>query len=252
MRTALCITGHFREFDHVWPSLRKHIIERFNPDIFALSWSDSFGLYQHKLDQRDPSFALGYDPKSPQVPPGYIEDVQRRMNPIVLRVVDPIKLTALLDYLIKKYAKVESLYDFHRPRSKYQMMWARSQCMALKREYEAKQGFTYDRVIYTRWDILHENTIPDAAFTDERLVIPRTYTYNGPGDIWLSGSSWQLDAFGNMLDDIDTVMKTAGFHTNPHEWLRDQLAYYQIETVMMPIPVSIFNRPYYIAPEPEK
>ena len=62
MKVALCLTGHFRTFDYVFPYLKKNILDVYNPDVFGFVWSDSLGYYLHPHDTYDPRFKYGYDP----------------------------------------------------------------------------------------------------------------------------------------------------------------------------------------------
>ena len=61
---ALCISGHFRNFEITWPSLKQYVIDIYKPDIFAHAWNDTFGNFMHKKDTSHISHTLGYDPNS--------------------------------------------------------------------------------------------------------------------------------------------------------------------------------------------
>jgi len=241
-RVALCISGHFRDFEVAWPSLKRHVIDVYKPDVFAHAWSDSFGSFLHKKDRNHPSFRLGYDPNSQAVPKHYIDMVARRLNPKALVTQDPDSIAQAVDDLLEANKQYEPDWEWHRSRPKYQMMHGRTQCIKLKQRYEQGHGFRYDRVIFTRWDIVHEEPLPAWAMSDHRVLIPARYSYVGPADIWAVGSSQQMDSYGSMLDQYDEVKKTPGFCSDPHLWLRDHLDHNKVEYMICGIPVMIANR----------
>lgn len=241
-RIALCISGHFRDFEVAWPSLKKHVIDVYDPDVFAHAWNDSFGHFMHAKDKHHPSFDLGYDPSSKQVPSNYANSVAARLQPKAFKLQDPTTIKQLVDQLAEANKPFESSWEWHRPRPKYQMIYGKTQAIKLKRQYEQLHGFKYDRVIYTRWDIVHEAALPSWAVADYRLLIPSRYSYVGPADIWASGSSEQLDIYGDMLDQLPDVRQTPDFCTDPHLWLNSHLIYNRVDFVLCDVPVMIANR----------
>lgn len=42
MKVALCISGMSRSFKKTYPSVLKHVIERYNPDVFISTWKPTF------------------------------------------------------------------------------------------------------------------------------------------------------------------------------------------------------------------
>jgi hypothetical protein len=243
-KIALCLTGHFRNFEIAWPYLKKHVIDPYQPDVFGFAWGDTFGNFMHAKDKDHPSYTLGYDPASQDIPRDYAESVAKRLHPKVLEVFDPTSINPLLDELIAKHKDVEPDWEWHRPRSKYQMLYGRAHCNNLRLEYEKLRGASYDKIIFTRWDIIHEDPLPQWCLWDTRLILPRRYAYNGPSDIWAVGTSSQVNAYADMLSSYDAVKQTPNFVSNPHLWLRDALAYSNVEWILCNIPVMIANRPF--------
>lgn len=241
-RIALCISGHFRDFEVAWPSLKKHVIDVYEPDVFAHAWSDTFGHFMHTRDRHHPSFDLGYDPNSNPVSSSYANSVATRLQPKAFKMQDPASIKLLVDRLLSDNKQVEPDWEWHRPRPKYQMIYGRTQSIKLKQQYERSHDFRYDRVIFTRWDIVHESSLPVWAMYDQRLLIPTRYSYVGPADVWASGSSDQLDTYGSMLDQLPDVRQTPGFSADPHLWLNSHLVHNNIDFVLCDIPVMIANR----------
>lgn len=244
-RVALCISGHFREFEIAWPYLKRNLIDVCQPDVFAFAWSDSFGRHLHKHDKTHASHTLGYDPLSPPVPDHYIDSVCRRLNPRRFAVRDSLDFYPLFDQLIEDNRDVEPTgWDWHRPRAKFQMLYARQEVCRLKQAHEQSCGFVYDRVIYTRWDIVHEEQIPSWAFYDPRVLMPYRYAYLGPSDIWAAGNSRDMDIWCSLLEHLPEIKTREGFTTHQHLWIKDQLNHFGIDYLLTGIPVQIANRPF--------
>lgn len=242
---ALCLTGHFRNFEIAWPYLKRHVIDPYQPDVFGFAWGDTFGDFMHARDKSHASFRLGYDPSSAQIDPSYAETVVKRLVPKSMEIHDPREIDLLLEGLVDRHRDVEPDWEWHRPKSKYQMMYGRARCNQLRQEYEAAMGISYEKIIFTRWDIVHENALPTWTTWDTRLLLPMRYAYGGgPSDIWAVGTGTQIDCFANLLDNIDTLKQTPGFKSDPHHWLRDNLAHTNTEWLLCDIPVMIANRPF--------
>jgi hypothetical protein len=245
MRTALCLTGHLRKFELVWPSLRRHVVDRWQPDIFGFTWTDSFGEYMHRFsDAKHASQYLGYDPGSPPVPLDMPAGIARMIGARAVATRDGRHMAGDVDQLLRDYAQFERAWPYHRPRGKYQMMLGRRECVRLKQAQEQAQGWTYDRVIFSRWDVAYDLALPDDIMQRPELVMPWRYSYDGPCDIWAVGNSAQIDAYAGMIDALPAVCQTAGFTTHPHQWLRDNLNHHCVAWSQDHIKVSIFNRPY--------
>ena len=245
-RTALCLTGHLRNFFAVWPSLESNLIRLLEPDVFAFTWSDTTGMFMHIEDMTHPSYKLGYDPNSPPIPPGYIDEVKKVLKPKKMQVSDPAEFKDLIDDLTVRHRDVEPEWIYHRAKPKFQMVLGRMLCMHLKRAHEMQHGFIYDQVIFTRWDVEHCKPMHICMSDDDlndNIIVPNVYSYEGLSDIWAAGPSKMMDVYGNILPCLDLVKSTPGFHTNPHQWLESHLRYYGIKYLIKPIPVAIHNRP---------
>jgi hypothetical protein len=238
-RTALILTGHARTFDSVWNNLKNHIIDVLNPDIFGFMWSDTFGFYKHVYDTEHPTSKLGYDPSSPALPDEFIRSVINRLQPTKFQLMDPNDISDELDYLTNKHSDVRSPWIYHRERPKYQSYWSRTAAWRLKRQYEKQEGFIYDRVILSRWDVDQTGPIDFQSYPMDRLVLPSAYTYGALCDFWVMGPSPLMDIFCNALTTIDLTKKTPGFHTNPHEWTKSHLDYYKVPYTIADIPIEL-------------
>lgn len=242
MRVALCLSGHFRNFDSHWHLLKKNVIDIHKPDVFGFAWSESFGMFMHVFDKNHPSWNLGYNPNSTALPKEYPATVASKLNPKILRTLDQNTLNNHFEQMAEQYKPWKHCWEWTRPKSTFQMLYAKQQCIYLKQHYERVHEFKYDKVIFTRWDVVHEATIPQAALESNNLVIPTKYSYYGPCDVWGIGSSEQIDVFASLYDCINEVMHVPGFTTHSHQWLHNQLTYYGVPYEAMEVPISLCNR----------
>jgi hypothetical protein len=241
---ALCISGHFRDFEIAWPYLRRNLLDDYQPDIFGMAWSDSMGHATHARDKSDPNFEIGYDPAHAPVTDRYIDSVCQRLNPRMLKMLDPASMRDRFARLCDEHRNLEPEYWLHRSIAKYQMLTAREVVINIKQDYERANGFVYDRVIYTRWDIVHEQRLANWILTDPRIIMSNRYTYGGPSDQWASGSSAQMDIWCSLLKHLPEVKHRPDFKTHPHTWIKDQLDHFGIEYILCDLPIMIANRPF--------
>lgn len=244
-RVALCLVGHLRDWDAVWPSLKENVIDVLQPDIFGFTWSDSLGYFMHVFDRSHPSFQVGFDPASPTVPQDLIDRIHDRLKPKMFQIMNSEDIKEYLDELAVKYKDCEPDWIFHRARPKFQMMFNRMSCIKLKRQYEKENNIVYDRVIFTRWDVHHAEPIDTyiKKYVNNKIIIPNKYTYGGLCDIWCMGPSHYIDIYANLLPALDIVKNIKGFHTNPHQWLKWHLEYYNVPYMIDNLNIGIWNRP---------
>lgn len=244
-RTALCLIGHLRDWDAVWPSLKENVIDPLQPDIFGFTWSDSLGFHMHVHDRSHPSFSIGYDPNSPAIPPDLIDRIHDRLKPKVLQIMDPAEVKDFLDETTIRHRDCEPDWIFHRARPKFQMAYTKMAGIKLKRQYEKENNLIYDRVIFTRWDWHHAEPLTKYIdmYPNDKVLIPNKYTYGGDCDMWAMGPSHLMDMYANILPTLDMVKTIPGFHTNPHHWMRWHFQYYDIPYIVADLNMGIWNRP---------
>lgn len=243
--TALVLTGHLRTFDRAWPSMKKHVIDPYEPDVFGFIWSESMGLHKHVPDVNDPSFALGYDPNSGGIPQDYIDHVRESVRPKSLALLDQNQVISEIDQMVDDYASCEPderLLLPLSPRAKFCMVYSKQKALYLKKQYEKDMGFIYDRVILARWDVAPHSAIDLDAFPTDTVVIPKEYSFGGFCDVWAQGPSAMIDRTGDLLRTLPILRaRIDGFTTHQHRWLQDQLNYYQVPHIIANLPIRIYR-----------
>ncbi len=108
MKLALCLSGHLRTFDQVFQNLKENVLDRYNPDVFLHTWTDSFGHYMHPRDQNHPAFKAGYDTNSDAPTKEYLESVISRLQPKLYKFEDQSIYTEYFTGLGQRYWRYRS------------------------------------------------------------------------------------------------------------------------------------------------
>lgn len=190
MRTALLLSGHFREILFCFPSIKEKIIDEFNPDVFISSWN-----------------------------PG--DDFSRSMPAYTFKLKDTANITEVVDMFKPKFIKSEDFNSEFMSKIKSQAleldiygpmtgemnpvsvfsMWYKIQsALKLMVDYEELVGEKYDLVIKGRFDINIHN--PIITNNDPNIIsIPPGYDWKGGiNDIFAYGGREAMIHYCNMYD----------------------------------------------------
>ena len=221
MRVALLLHGHFRCWDRVWDGLKDNLIDHWQPDVFGFAWNDSMGNYLAPLHTQHPELHPGYSLDSGPVSAEYIENVKRQLSPKSLILENYMDHDANHQAMIDSWRWVTTYLDVaaggHRPKGCLGMNWARSRVIKAKREYEQLQGWKYDWVIVTRWDVYNTRPITFHDLDDSMLNAAGGRNWH-PWDYWTAGPSDQIDAWGEQWDGMQELMDAGKFNSSPHQW----------------------------------
>lgn len=225
MKVALCLYGHFRCFAQCLPNLLANIIQPYQPDIFAMAWMDSFGHYLHPPDTDNPKSHPGFVVDNNSVQADYLTQVLNVLNPVDIHLDHYFLHDSTFAEMINRLQDYHHPWPHHRPKGTLSLNYIRKIVISMKRKQEEKQGFQYDRVICTRWDIEHPVYIDLTQHDPNLLVLPNSHGPNVTGDIWASGSSDLIDIWGQQFDGIQQLVNNGTFSLGPHEWMKSWLAY---------------------------
>lgn len=220
MKVAVVFHGHFRCFDRTWPTIKTHLIDRVNPDIFAFAWTDSMGYYLDPFQTPDhenhPGFVIG-EPVSDE----YIDEVKSRLNPKVFITDHYSNHDAYYQSLVDSWRYTTTYLHVpvgcHRPKGVLGLVWSRSQIIKAMSEYERTHNFKYDLVIVTRYDIKHNYPI-DISCLNPEIVNASGPADRHPWDYWTAGPSDLIGLWGQQWDGMQEMIDLGLFNTNPHRW----------------------------------
>lgn len=221
MKTALCLYGHFRCFDECWPEMRDNLISRNGiEDIFAVSWSDSMGYFQHPEASPDPLAHPGYDVSSMAPSNKYINSILDRLRPKAYAFHDYRDQDAQFSRIVEDLREWHHPSIHHRPKGTLGQVWSRCASIALKKNREMETGTVYDRVVVTRWDIAHPIPIDLDALDPYSMNMDGMYGPDVISDAWACGPSHLVDLWGQQFACMHELVSRGTMNLGPHEWLK--------------------------------
>jgi hypothetical protein len=187
MKTALILSGQFREAKYCYKGFKENILDIYNPDVFISTWIDSsnitpagwFGNYQ-KDDCTLPEIIQMYNPKSIELSTFDDENYQTFK-----------KISEKLDSKITHETKTVNVNA---------MWYKRHRANLLKKQFEDINNFKYDLVISTRFDL---EILEPLSFQLEgdNLLIPIGFDWcNGLNDLFALGNSNVMNEYFDVFN----------------------------------------------------
>lgn len=223
MKVALCIAGQMRGYLEAYPSVKKHIIDVFDPDIFIHTWDDlgsSNNLHRrtlpfpmahylpNKLVHDKPYFSSLFTNFAAEL------DSQSKISETELRNIYEPK-----SCVVEKSPSLEESDDFfgftvpkkmieRQPKS----IWSRNlyykiyECNKLKTDFEKKNNFKYDLVIRLRPDLsigeIISNKIENNTLYFRYNTIDTSYQVS---DQYFYADSSTMDKVCNIYKHIENI-----------------------------------------------
>lgn len=209
MRTALCLSGQLRTFNLCYPSLKKHILDIYFPDIFIHTWNTQGNVSLKRNNKEDTTtHKENID----------VEQLISLLNP-KLMTISPYH-NNMFDSL-NNVSKPKKLYGiYHENKGMIPMFYSIHQCNELKKQYEKKHNKTYDMVIRCRPDLEYLNYIPQHIINSykknkETIFIP---SWNLKSDIsyndhFAIGSSKNMDIYCDCWNHLQKMWDNYSYKT---------------------------------------
>lgn len=161
VKTAVCISGHLRNYKKTFPTILENLIKRFKADLFIHTWDDMG--FQEEVSPR----TVGPKPKHDGSkisekelveyfsPKSYIlENNSKFLNNFEQGEED------FFLYAVGHGSEEVGFLGSAEPKYVMSQLFSIYQSNELKKEYEMKMGFEYDLVIKIRMDYSLSNSIP--------------------------------------------------------------------------------------------
>lgn len=229
MRVALCLYGHFRCFDECWPNLHRYLLEPNGiSDVFASSWTDSMGFFEHPESSTNPLGHPGYDTSSGRPSAEYLDSIRTRLVPMDTSFRDYQELDTVFSGMVNDLSTWHHPSKHHRPKGTLGQVWGRCTSIGLKALHERRHGFTYDRVVVTRWDIDYTVPIVLGNLMEDRITMDGMYGPEIISDAWACGPSELVDRWGQQFSGMGELINRGTMNLGPHEWLRAHFDHWSI------------------------
>lgn len=131
LRVAVCLSGFLRTWEQTLPALKKHLIERYNADVFIYAPNTAGLKADRPISEEELHAAFGENLKS-----------------VTLWNYDSARFSSQVRNL-----NIPPEVNGRDPMRTFSALFHVQKANDLKREYEEKQGFQYDFVIKTRADL---------------------------------------------------------------------------------------------------
>lgn len=196
MRTALLISGQFRNVSDYFLQSKQNILDVYNPDIFISCWNPTetiFGTVPFSTRNIQDTLSVSdiisiYEPKSI-----LSEDFN---SPKIKNIIN--RANSLGDFSIKNGEISFS--------SVFCMWYKIGSALSLLTDYERETGIRYDRIIKSRFDLLF-NEVPE--FNPDPMVIriPKGYDWrSGINDVFAMGGRDAMVHYCSLYSKIETYI----------------------------------------------
>jgi hypothetical protein len=195
MKIAVCLSGHLRRFEHTFPSLEKHLLKKYDCDIFIHTW-DKLG-YQSRF-------------KTDAI----INETEQKLE-LINNIYKPVKMVIeSSDYMMT--LKQESIsYAPHLinepkpPHHMASMFYKIFACNEIRKYYQLENMIHYDWIIRCRSDLLFHGDVTIPSFDiDNKIFIPKsTFHPQWYNDQFAIASSNNMDVYAASYFDIPEYFK---------------------------------------------
>lgn len=190
IKTALCISGHLRTFEDNYQSVKSHILNKLDCDVFIHTW-DIMGLSYRFTD------ASLYAIETKRL----AERIKQLYNPkkMIMEPTQAFKATPLMHARQLDHRDIPGILS---------MYYKIEACNKLKMEYEKENDFKYDCVIRFRGDLYMETDLPIYNNTNlDYLFVPIFGNFGGVCDQFAYGSSAIMDTYSSLYSNVTKYME---------------------------------------------
>lgn len=232
MRTAFCLYGQPRNFSENWRYLYNNVIAPNNADVFFHTWYNPNDVNMHKMTpgHENRIFEYGLDQILPDATKAVSYKIETQIPFYGKSVMTSEENIEKCWPWSRGYDKDVFLKD--RVKSHYSMWYSINQTLTLKELYAQKNGFEYDCVIISRFDVSPKISVNVSKFNLNNIIsgyepLPR----NEINDWFIISNNINSNIISSVFYTIDyhrnNIISNGGVWTN-EAYLRDQLKLYGI------------------------
>lgn len=194
MRACVLLSGQIRNNKDVYMSIKKNLIDVYNADVFISTWTPT-----SKDDSTIDELISNYNPVAIEV-----ESYDLDFYETFKQMVSP-------QWDLSPETNAVSVFSMH-----YKIM----KVNRLKEVYEKTNGFTYDIVIRTRFDLSIDSPLNYIIPEKNHLYIPRGYDHRrGYNDLFAIGSSESINYYSNIFNNLTQILNS-GHLLHPESLLK--------------------------------
>lgn len=192
MKVALILSGQFRDAKKCYPSIEKNILAPHNPDVFISTWTNPKTITPSAWfgDNFDDDCSLSdimemYKPKSIELET--FDDEENQPFKEMARHLD-----SKLEHPLAQTINVSAMF------------YKRHRANLLRKNFENLNGFKYDIVISSRFDLEFLED-PVVGLSGDELSIPIGFDWcDGICDLFAIGNSSTMDEYFDLFNMLKT------------------------------------------------
>lgn len=217
MKIALCLSGHIRNLEENYLSLKNNLLNFYDVDVFIHTW-DTYGWRVDGIDitTQEDGFK-GFDYYSGNINQIKINEILKPKKMVIDNYKD---FESIFVEKSKSYTNLRCP-DKDRPSNMASMWYKIMKCNELKKHYEEENNFKYDIVIRTRPDLVYFAPIIDENILllyKKAVIVPIVESHGFASDLMAVGSSKIIDIASNVYEHLDEINKSNCL-MNPHNIL---------------------------------
>ena len=194
MKVALLLTGHMRCWEQVAPNTLKHIIDKYDADVFIETW-DSEAYW-------DPHSVKGITEDGPKL------DVAK-----VFQIYKPVYMNFenFEEYEENFIERAKPFTNFyHVPKNQISMWFKVGRGMLAVEEHMLLTGTTYDLIIRMRPDLVFNEPLPEFDSQKFYTLGYRNHMGQGTSDMIQVGNFFTMSLFCKVLYHLPFLYQEAG------------------------------------------
>jgi len=194
MKVALLLTGHLRCWEQVAPNTLKHIIDKYDADVFIETWdSEAY-----------------WDPHSVK---GITEDGPKLDIPKVFQTYKPVYMNfenfeEYEENFIERAKPFTTFY--HVPKNQISMWFKVGRGMLAVEEHMLLTGTTYDLIIRMRPDLVFNEPLPEFDAQKFYTLGYRNHMGQGTSDMIQVGNFFTMSLFCKVLYHLPFLYQETG------------------------------------------
>lgn len=211
-KIALCISGHLRTFESNYRTVKQHVLDKFDCDVFIHTW-DTLGV-SHRAG--DSNLHITETKK-------VLDLVHKLYNPKKI-VIEPTKHFTVTPLMHQRSHENRDLAGI------LSMFYKVEECNKLKNEYQEEHKVKYDYVVRFRGDLWLEESLPlDYRNNVNHLYLPVYGNFGGACDQIAFSNPTIMDKYSTLYSNIEKYLKL-GCPMNP-----EKLLLFHLESQNIPI-----------------
>lgn len=220
MKVALCLTGHMRCWEQVYPNTYNTIIEKYNPDIFISTWS-SLGYWVSPDQDPENKGINAYSPTLNR------ERVTATYQPKAMSIETQIDFSEQA----KKYLP---FCNEIRPANILSQFYKMYHGISLMENYAVLHDIRYDLVFRMRPDLIFHHGLPTLSPDKFYTIHHRNHTGQGTGDMFFASGMEQMMMFKHFVHFYDDIIKKCGDRFCPHMIVETMAKEFDWEELQIP------------------